>query len=333
MVHYGKHIIDPQTGLCEICDRGAIHELKHGKRPGKQFLYSNHDGKFTYRPNNNENYPPQEQQTPRYVRKPLYPEPPPSIRSRQPVHEEPLTQRRIPRRAHSPVVVDDPHPRLATLYYVDGFGQMYPQNNGPTHESRPVQPMQNYQQPRPNLTRTIQRRARTPPPPASDTWRSPPKRQNKSDTEILPQQSLRVRPNDAYYEQSPRKVEMFYIERPHDRFTTLNALVPPSYEDRTPPLRNAHQAANNRKPRQLEPVEQKYRPEPEQTFVKKVYRKLPTNRSEPREDEYVPNEYYPQTARKVEKYYPSPPLTNRQNQTYLPNKFPSAYHIQSEYVY
>jgi len=301
MVHYGRHIIDEKTGLCEICDRGAIHELRHGKRPGRQFLYSNQDGKFTYRPSDEENYPPQEQQTPRYVRKPLYPEPPPSIRSRQPAP---------PRRTHSPV--DDRSPRHATLYYVNNSGQVYRQNNGPSNEPRPQQ------------NRTIQRRAQTPPPGVSDTWRSPPRRQHKSDTEILPQQSYRARANDNHYDQSPRKTELFYIERPHAQS---------QYDDRSPPLRNPQQPANNRRPRQLEPIEQNYRREPEQTFVRKVYRKLPPNRSEPREDEYVPTEYHPRATRKVEKYYPSPQLTHRQNQTQFPNKYASTYHIQSNYVY
>jgi hypothetical protein len=51
MGHPGKHPIDPATGLCEICDRDAINEVRHGKRPGKQFFYSNHDDRNTYRPN------------------------------------------------------------------------------------------------------------------------------------------------------------------------------------------------------------------------------------------------------------------------------------------
>lgn len=328
MVHYGRHIIDEKTGLCEICDRGAIHEIKHGKRPGRQFLYSNQDGKFTYRPSDEENYPPQEQQTPRYVRKPLYPEPPPPIRSRQPAHEEQLTTQRKPapsRRTHSPV--DDRSHHHATLYYVDNSGQMYRQNNGPSHEPPRHIPQQQQQPPppRPQQTRTIQRRAQTPPPGVSDTWRSPPRRQHKSDTEILPQQSYRARPNDNQYDHSPRRAEMFYIQRPHAQS---------QYDDRSPPLRNPQQPANNnRRPRQLEPIDQNHRREPEQTFVRKVYRKLPPNRSEPREDEYVPTEYHPRTTRKVEKYYPSPQLTQRQNQAQFPNKYASAYHIQSDYVY
>jgi len=36
MGHYGKHVIDPETGLCEICDRNAIREVRQGRRLGEQ---------------------------------------------------------------------------------------------------------------------------------------------------------------------------------------------------------------------------------------------------------------------------------------------------------
>jgi hypothetical protein len=54
MGHHGKHIIDPETGLCEICDNGAIREVHYGKRPGKQVFYSNNDDGLTYRSNHDE---------------------------------------------------------------------------------------------------------------------------------------------------------------------------------------------------------------------------------------------------------------------------------------
>jgi hypothetical protein len=54
MGHPGKHIIDPETGLCELCDEGAIREVQQGKRPGKQILYENGDEQLTYRSNNDE---------------------------------------------------------------------------------------------------------------------------------------------------------------------------------------------------------------------------------------------------------------------------------------
>lgn len=56
MGHYGKHIIDPETGLCEICDKDAIREIHQGKQPKKQAYYSNHDDSLSYRPNDDE-YP------------------------------------------------------------------------------------------------------------------------------------------------------------------------------------------------------------------------------------------------------------------------------------
>jgi hypothetical protein len=51
MGHPGKHLIDPETGLCEICDKDAIYEVRHGKRPGKQVYYSNHTDRSDYHPN------------------------------------------------------------------------------------------------------------------------------------------------------------------------------------------------------------------------------------------------------------------------------------------
>lgn len=39
MVHPAKHPIDPDTGLCDICDRDAIQEIKLGRRPGRRVVY------------------------------------------------------------------------------------------------------------------------------------------------------------------------------------------------------------------------------------------------------------------------------------------------------
>jgi hypothetical protein len=339
MVHYGRHIIDPATGLCEICDRGAIHDFRTGRRPGKQFLYSNQDGKFTYRPVNDEIRYNNEETTPRYVRKPLYPEPPPPIRTRATVYEEPVVQRKAPR--HNPSPMDDTqhspsrsHP--ATFYYVDNTGQMVPSNEGP-----PEQPPRRYivqSQYSPPTTRPArvvqQRRARTPPPPASEPWRSPPKRrQNNSDTEII-QQPYRAQPNDFNYNQSPRKPEMYYIENPNgDRYYVSN-------DHNTTSPRTVYQGDTNRKPRQLEPIQRKYYNEPEPTVIKKVYKKLPTNRYQQPEEQYISNGNNFQTQRKVEKIYPSPrtydsspQLTNRQMKNALPNKNPSVYYIDTENGY
>lgn len=43
MGHPGKHIIDPETGLCEICDHGAIQEIHQGRRPVKKVYYNDRD--------------------------------------------------------------------------------------------------------------------------------------------------------------------------------------------------------------------------------------------------------------------------------------------------
>ena len=51
MGHYGKHIIDPETGLCEICDKDAIRQVRQGKRPRRQVYYSDRDDDLTYRSN------------------------------------------------------------------------------------------------------------------------------------------------------------------------------------------------------------------------------------------------------------------------------------------
>lgn len=40
MGHQGKHLIDPETGLCEICDQGAIEQVQQGKPPTKKIIYS-----------------------------------------------------------------------------------------------------------------------------------------------------------------------------------------------------------------------------------------------------------------------------------------------------
>lgn len=56
MGHPGKHIIDPDTGLCEICDKDAIRDIRQGRMPPKQVYYSKHDGGQTHRSNNGSYY-------------------------------------------------------------------------------------------------------------------------------------------------------------------------------------------------------------------------------------------------------------------------------------
>lgn len=51
MGHEGKHLIDPETGLCEICDRSAIEQVQQGQLPGKKIIYTNLDDESTERLN------------------------------------------------------------------------------------------------------------------------------------------------------------------------------------------------------------------------------------------------------------------------------------------
>ncbi|CAF3030031.1 unnamed protein product [Rotaria sp. Silwood2] len=340
MVHYGKHIIDPQTGLCEICDRGAIHQFRQSKQ-GKQFLYSNQDGKFTYRPNDDEiQY--KDETTPRHVRKPLYPEPPPP-RPRPVVHEKPIVhekpvviQRRVVRRDHSPLDDIHHHPtaRPATLYYVDNTGQM-----APRHQAQPDEPdrrylVQNHHSPPTKPAHVEHRRAQTPPPPASDSWRSPPRRQNNSDTRIIERQH-REGPNDTYYHQSPRRAEMYFVDAPHNnnQFSTLRPSVHQSNIDNTPSPRIVRQEPNRR--HHLEPIQRVHHAEIEPGSTRRANKKI-SPRHEPQQEEYIPNGNHVRPVRKIEKIYPtprqyesSPQLTNRQMRSTLSNKNPSIYYIQS----
>jgi len=354
MVYYGKHIIDPKTGLCEICDRSAIYDFRQGKRSGKQFFYSNQDGKFTYRPFDEETRHNHEEITPRYVRKPLYPEPPPA-RTRQVIHEEPvLVQKKVPRGNRSPLddIQNGSPGRLTTLYYVDNTGQMNPRNEIPSDEPRRRHPVQTHQSPstRParivqrraqtppmRSARVVQRRAQTPPPPASESWRSPRKRQTNSDTEII-QQPYTVQQNDPYYNQSPRKAEMFHIDKPHsdNRYPPMSSIVHASHDNNSPPVKTLYQGDTNKKQRQLEPIERKHYTEAEPTVIRKVYKKLPAKKYEPQEEEYIPNGNHLRPARKIEKIYPSPRthqpsahLTNTYIKSPLPNNQASVYYIRS----
>lgn len=340
MVHYGKHIIEPETGLCEICDRGAIHDFKKGKRPGRQFLYSNQDGRFTYRPSDeNEvryNY---DEATPRYVRKPLYPEPPPP-RPRPVVHKKPIMQKQTPRREYSP---DDenqqgPQPRLTTFYYVDNTGQMYPKNELPPDETPRPYVIQDYHRSPPtnrpirNIprraqtppppppptnrpTRNIPRRVQTPPPPppppASEPLRSKPRRQYNSNEENL-QHPYRSQTQDVYYQSPTRKAELYHIDgNHHETRSNVSANFQEPYDHRSPRVTNVQRRDTFPKQRQLNPVEQNYYIEPEPTVVKKVYKKLPSTRDE-YPSEPPPNENRGRVVRKIETFHPPPPQKPQQ---------------------
>ena len=50
MGHPAKHPIDPDTGLCDICDRDAIRDLKLGRRPARRILYVDRDDRVIEQP-------------------------------------------------------------------------------------------------------------------------------------------------------------------------------------------------------------------------------------------------------------------------------------------
>jgi hypothetical protein len=358
MVHYGKHIIDRETGLCEICDRGVIHDLRKGKRPGRKYLYSNRDGKFTYRPDDNQTHI-NEEPRPRYVRKPLYPEPPPP-RTRRVVYEEPaVVRKRVVRRTYTPPddVQDAPLSRPTTLYYVDTTGQMVPQNEAlqdsprrryvvqnnytPPRTARVVR--QRAQTPPPRTTRVIQQRSQTPPPRTTrviqERSQTPParvRRQYNSDPDVI-QRPYVVQSDDSYNYEAPIKPSMYYLEgKPNNNlYTTINPVAQRSRDDNTPPppLKVIYQEDAPRKQRQLEPIEPKHYVEPPVTVVKRVYKKLPAGRNQAPEEEYIPNG---NSVRNGEKTYPSPRQYASSPQPFnrsIPQTNPSIYYIQSTNAY
>ncbi|CAF3422025.1 unnamed protein product [Rotaria socialis] len=341
MVHYGKHIIDPQTGLCEICDRGAIHEIRHGKRHGKQFLYSNQDGKFTYRSNDDNEVNYDNEATPRHVRKPLYPEPPPPqpTRTRPVVQEQPVApHRKVTRRDHSPVdhIKHNPTAGMATLYYVDNTGQMVPRSNVLSDESHRTYIVQNHNSPPTRPAHTVRRHAKTPPPPASDSMRSQPRRKNNSDTRIIERQH-RENADDSHFHQSPRRAEMYFVEAPHNNnnFTALRFSFQPSHSNNTPSPRMNPHGDPHRKHRQLEPIQRVNYTEIEPAATRRTHKKLsPTY--DPYEEEHVPNGNHQRPIRKLEKIYPTPrqyesepQLSNKHLRNPSHNKNPSLYYIQT----
>ena len=356
MVHYGKHIIDPDTGLCEVCDRGTLHDYHQAKRPGKRFLYSNQDGKFTYRPNDDERHD-NNQKTPGYVRKPLYP-----AQTHPALHEQSVThQRKATRRDNSPSddVQQRPPARLAIFYYVDNTGQMVPRSTAPPDEprrryivqnhhpisSRPVRAVNRRAQTPPppmRLTRTVNRRARTPPPPATNRWRSQPRRNNDSGMHMMNPQDRGKTYDSFYYHQSPRRVEMYHIEASEDNnhYTKPKLSVRESHMNNIPPSKNIYHGDTNRKRRPPEPIPRTFHSESEPPVPRKTYKKLSPIRYAPRQEEYNSYGNHAQSTRKVERIYPkprhydsSPQLTNRRVRSPLPNKNPSIYYLQSPSEY
>ncbi|CAF2327979.1 unnamed protein product [Rotaria sp. Silwood2] len=350
MGHYGKHIIDPETGLCEICDKDAIHEIRTGQQPGKQVYYSNHNDGFTYRSNNDESPYIQDryddeiddEPTPRVIRKSVLPAP--AGRPRRVIREEPIEKPILIRRRavrHNPgppeeVIIRRSSPRHKTYYYVDKEGQMLPQNYTP-----PVEPPRRYvvQGTHPPPARTIRvarRHAQTPPPPATEIRHSGPRRLINSDTEIIERQQ-RVRHDDTYFSQAPsRNAEMYHIEAQpiYDRHSSLDSPIPTTRDMTTPPPKVIYQDDGYRKQRKIEPMERKTHIEPEPTVVRRVYKKLPPGKSVPPDDKYNSNESFPRPVRNNKNHPPprqyvsSPQLANRNNRSPVSTKNPSIYYIR-----
>ena len=334
MVHYGKHIIDPQTGYCEICDRGVINDLRKGKRAGKQFLYSNQDGKFTYRPNDEEpTY--YDEPSPRQARKPLYPAPAPSqpVRSRRAAYEEPVMASRRPiRRELTPSDESPRRSHRSTVFYeVDNEGQMNPRPEGPPEEVRRRYLILPHQSREPRPTHVVHRRAQTPPPPAIESWTTKARRQHNSDSEIV------ERRQQAQPHYTARKAEMYHLDAHPTRapHPLSNSRPYVSHEDLTPSPRGIRRPEETGKRYQLEPLERRTHKEPEPTVARKIYRKLPPAREEPPAELYGTNGNHLRMTRKVETIYPtprpyesSPHMKNTFDRAPPSNRHSTLYHLQ-----
>ncbi|CAF3638053.1 unnamed protein product [Rotaria socialis] len=284
MGHYGKHIIDPETGLCEICDKDAIYDIRHGKAPPKQVYYSKHDDGLTYRSNRDEppndedqsSYEMDDERTPRHARRIVRPAP--TARPRRVVYDEPREQpivirRKVIRRAPPPSsppseedVIHRSLPRSKPYYYVDREGQMVPQDYSPPPEPPRRYIVQSMNPPPGRTVRVARRRAHTPSPPINETKRSGPKRQINSDTEIVDRQQ-RIRHNDR--NQSPpssplKNPEMYHIvgKPTNDHHFKLDSPIPMSQEGITPPPKVIRHADENRRPQKHESVPRKIYDEP-----------------------------------------------------------------------
>lgn len=249
MGHYGKHIIDPETGLCEICDKNAIQEFRQSKRPGNPYRHEASGSPIGS-----------------YVRRsavppPLPQPPPPPVQPRrviyEDIHQEPLPTRRIVRHEPPPpqeVIVHRPSPRPPTIVYVD--------------KENPVIPQYTTSIP----TRAVHVIAQTPPPPASDIWYSGPRRQINSGIEVLRQQPRIAQ--QIHYQPSPRNPpgpQYVQVLPNLTRHASLNAA----------PVSRGYPVDANRKQYRLEPLPRKIYTEPEPTVLRKVYQKLPPGRHEP----------------------------------------------------
>ena len=334
MVHYGRHIIDPETGLCEICQRGAIQSLRHGKRPGRNFLNTKQNGKSTHRSNNGDGID-YDQPSPRPVRRPVAVSVPAGRTRPAPVEQPTGARTRPARRALTPPEDTQRLTQRSNLhYYVDDSGQMYDQYEGAGTEPRRNHVVEG-EYPTRRVVQRTHRRAFTPPPrttqiviPASNTYPS-------SDTEVIDRR-YRKQPMEYRYD-SPQNPEMYSIESGRDQSFQqrygISALR--SYDEALPAYRTAHQEEPRIRQHRLDPLERRVNSNPETSVVRKVYKKLPATDYETEVDDYAPIVHNPRSTRRVEKIYPSPrnyipsPQLVHSSETF-PSEFePSMYHMRT----
>ncbi|CAF0750689.1 unnamed protein product [Adineta ricciae] len=242
MGHYGKHIIDPQTGLCEICDKNAIQDFRQGKRldPQDPYEYSaNGEPMGSYiRKSVNSTVPPP-------IQAPLMP-PQPRRVVFEDTNELPAIPRRVVRHSSLPTREVIYRPSLAY------DSQVYPQYGTPV-SGRPV--------------RVVKQYAQTPPPPASAVWVAGPRRQTNSG--VIVQRTPRIAREQVYYQPAaPSNLGTQYVRAgptiAHQ--TSLKSAIPGP---------RVYQIEGNRRPYQVEPLERRVVVQPQPTVVRRVYRKLP----------------------------------------------------------
>ncbi|CAF0775874.1 unnamed protein product [Didymodactylos carnosus] len=295
MPHYGHHIIDRETGLCEICDRAAIYDIKLGKKP--QLLYGDSNGRFVSRSNDNQSRratpEPDEEEpivypTPRHMKRVVYVDKPSPRRAQtRLVHEnEPrlvMAQPAIRRYRRAPTPEE--------YYYVDDTGHIQDHVEPPP---RP-KPKQYLVQPTPH-TRII-RRQRQPSPkiiqrrqhqlsPYSDSelvydrYKPPPPKHNNSDyTPPKDHNGYHQTPSphrQQHHSADEAHPEFYHIVRQprNDDYASPRALQQLTHHS-TPSPRYVN-GNNNRKLEPLPVINKRPTDDIVQpTIVRRVYKKIP----------------------------------------------------------
>lgn len=226
---------------------------------------------------------------------------------------------------------------------------MIHQSNTPTPEPPRRYVVQSVHPSPPTRTvRVVRRRVRTPPPPASVRLHSGPRRQINSDTEVI-QRQQRMRRDEMYDDLPPSPPilpEMYHIETPfhHERQQrSVSPVYTPQYI--TPSPKSGYQGDRNRRQNRVQPLSHPPPPPPppppmhnppEPTVVRRVYKKLSTDKQNPPNENYIQNENHPPSGRKPirtyqapKQYHSSPQVTNRNDPNSGSNKNPSIYYLRS----